>query len=242
MNARPFKRVLDFPGLLNARDLGGYPTVDGSRTRWHSLLRADDVAQLTRDGVRALKDFGVETVIDLRWSEEVAANPGPIAHRLRHIRHLQLPLLFGTENEWRTRSADCPKEEWKCMVLDRARDGIREVMRAIARAPPGPLLFHCVAGKDRTGVIAALLLALADVVPDAIASDYAASSRHLRDGYLRRYAHLDAAHVLESVRCPEEGVYRMLEHLAAFGGLREYLGAIGLTADEIARLRARLRE
>ena len=75
------KRLLDFPSLLNARDLGGYPTVDGSKTRWRSLLRSDDLAQLTLAGLQAFSNFGVETVVDLRWPDEVADSPtqAPVA-------------------------------------------------------------------------------------------------------------------------------------------------------------------
>jgi protein-tyrosine phosphatase len=113
-------------------------------------------------------------------------------------------------------------------------------LQVIAASSPGPLLFHCVAGKDRTGLIAALMLALADVVPDAIAYDYALSGENLREAYLRRYADCDPAEILEVVRCPEQGVHNMLEYLARVGGIRAYLEQIGLQAAEIEQLRARL--
>jgi protein-tyrosine phosphatase len=97
-------------------------------------------------------------------------------------------------------------------------------------------------GQDRTGLIAALLLALADVVPASIARDYALSSGNLREGYLRRYADADPERILSALHCPEEGAYNMLKFLAHAGGVRAYLGEIGLSAAEIAALRARLRE
>ncbi|MGQ0835619.1 MAG: tyrosine-protein phosphatase [Gammaproteobacteria bacterium] len=236
------RRELSFPALLNARDLGGYQTLDGARTRWRSLLRADDLGQLTPDGVQALEEFGVETVVDLRWPEEVSASPSPVARELPHIRYQRIALLGRTEAEWRALSTECPKELWKCVVLDQSRTELREVLRTIAAASPGPLLFHCVAGKDRTGIIAALLLTLADVVPDAIAYDYAVSTERLRDAYLRCYPDLEPEEILEALRCPEEGVHHMLEYLAGLGGIRAYLELIGLHADEITQLRARLRE
>jgi hypothetical protein len=184
-----------FPALLNARDLGGHPTLDGAVTRRRSLLRADDLAQLSPAGLEALIALG----------------------------------------------GYCAKEQWKCAVLDRLQSRLREALGVIAAAGPGPLLFHCVAGKDRTGVIAALLLALADVVPSAIAADYAASAENLREAYLRRCGESDREEILEAVRCPEAAVYNMLEYLARGGGVRAYLGRIGLRAGEIARLRSRLR-
>jgi protein-tyrosine phosphatase len=236
------ERLLDFPSLLNARDLGGYPTIDGSHTRWRSLLRSDDLAQLTPDGVQALADYGVKTVVDLRWSEEIDLNPSPIAAQARGIRYVHASLLAATPAQWRELSKSCDKEMWKCVVLEHVRPELRDVLKVIASAPSGPLLFHCVAGKDRTGIIAALMLTLADVKPEAIASDYAESTQMLSDAYLKRYKDADPQDVLENVRCPEEGVHNMLTYLKSQGGIREYFKSIGLNEMEIARLRARLRD
>lgn len=231
-----------FPELLNVRDLGGLPTVDGLRTRSRSLLRADDLAQLTPAGLQALADYGIESILDLRWPEEAARYPSPVPAALPHVRHQRISLLTGTEDEWRLRSRDAAKELWKCAVLEHVRHELRDVLRFIATAGPGPLLFHCVAGKDRTGLVAALLLALADVEADAIARDYAASSENLRAGYLKRYAEVEPARILEALRCPEQGAHNMLSFLARAGGVRAYLTQIGLTEPEILRLRARLRD
>jgi protein-tyrosine phosphatase len=234
-------RFLEFPSLLNARDLGGYPTLDGAETRWRSLLRADDLVQLTPAGVRAMSDYGIETVIDLRWPEEVAASPNPVPTHLKHVRYHQVSLLARSEVEWLSTRTECTKEMWKCSVLEHARSELKRVLQIIARAAPGPLLFHCMAGKDRTGVIAALLLALADTTPDAIAHDYATSTTRLRDAYLKRYAQQGPERVLEDVRCPEAGIHNLLAYLERLGGIRPYLELIGLEGEEIARLRARLR-
>ena len=106
-------RLLNFPSLLNARDLGGYPTLDGSHTRWRSLVRSDDLAQLTPAGVRAVTDYGIETVVDLRWPEEIAASPSLVARDLQHVRYEQVSLLARTPEEWRARSKDSAKELWK---------------------------------------------------------------------------------------------------------------------------------
>jgi protein-tyrosine phosphatase len=116
------------------------------------------------------------------------------------------------------------------------------VLRAIADAPQGVVLFHCAAGKDRTGAIAALLLAAADVEPEEIAGDYSVSTDCIRDAYLSA-AHPPEAReeILEDVRCPPEQIYNMLEHLdRRYGGTMSYLAVIGLRADEIKRIRSRL--
>lgn len=234
-------RLLQFPGLLNARELGGYPTLDGAATRWRSLLRSDDLVQLTAEGVQALADYGVRTVVDLRWPAEVAVRPHPRALREHEVRYYRVSLLADDEMQWASLSGECTKEMWKCAVLEHTRPQLKAVLEIIAGAADEPLLFHCVAGKDRTGVIAALLLALADVEPEAIAADYAASTQRLTDSYLQRYADLERAEILEALRCPEEGVHNMLAYLAQYGGAAAYLGAIGLEDPSIARLRARLR-
>jgi protein-tyrosine phosphatase len=236
------RRPLSFPELLNARDLGGYPTTDGGETRWRSLLRADDLAQLNQEGLAALADYGVRTILDLRWPEEAARYPSPLLGTLPQLRYERISLLTHTEDEWRLRSRDAAKELWKCAVLEHVRSELRRVLGFIAAAPPEPLLFHCVAGKDRTGLIAALLLALADATPEAIAQDYAASEQNLREGYLKRYADADPARILDALRCPEEGAHNMLRFLENAGGVRAYLAQIGLSPGEIAHLRARLRD
>jgi len=230
-----------FPSLHNARDLGGHPTMDGAVTRRRSLLRADDLAQLSPEGLETLADYGVETVLDLRWPKEISEAPNPVPQRLPRVRYVPVSLLAETAADWGALGGYCAKEQWKCIVLERLQPQLREALAVIAAAGPGPLLFHCVAGKDRTGVIAALMLALADVVPAAIAADYAASTGNLREEYLRRYRGADPAVIIEAVRCPEEAVYNMLDYLDRAGGIRAYLRSIGLSEAEIARLRARLR-
>jgi protein-tyrosine phosphatase len=235
-------RSLEFPDLLNARDLGGYPTTDGAQTRWRSLLRADDLSQLSEPGFLALAEYGVHTILDLRWPEEAERHPSPVPNRLPQLRYARISLLTHTEDEWRLRTREAVKEQWKCEVLEHVHTELRNVLGFIAAAPPEPLLFHCVAGKDRTGLVAALLLALADATPEAIARDYSVSGENLREGYLRRYAGSDRDRVLEALRCPEEGAYNMLAFLERAGGVRNYLAQIGLSSQQIARLRARLRD
>src|SRR3977135_3293639 len=104
------ERLLSFPSLLNARDLGGYPTLDGGQTQWRSLLRSDDLAQLTAEGVQALSEYGVETVVDLRWSEEIALNPSPIRSHAPQINYVHVSLLASTPAKWRELSRSCEKE------------------------------------------------------------------------------------------------------------------------------------
>jgi protein-tyrosine phosphatase len=231
-----------FDNLLNVRELGGHPTKDGARTRTRSLLRSDDLSQLNAAGLQALQAYGVQTVIDLRWPEEAARHPSPVPQALPEVRFQRISLLLHSEEEWELRSKQVSKESWKSYVLEQLGPELARVLRAIASAPPGPLLFHCVAGKDRTGLLAAVLLALADVTPEAIAADYAVSAANLREGYLQRYHDTAPERILEMLRCPEEGSHRMLAFLERAGGVQAYLEGIGLSRQEVRTLRARLRE
>jgi protein-tyrosine phosphatase len=239
---RTRRNRLTIPGLLNTRDLGGYATRDGALTRARSLLRTDDLWKLTPQGVQALLDYGVRSVIDLRWPHELANKPSIFQRGADGVRYTNVSLLDATEAAWVAKSPGVPKERWNCTVLDLCQPELALALRAVADAPDGVTLFHCAAGKDRTGVIAAMLLAVADVEPDEIAEDYAVSSDYIRDAYLAAHPRESWPAVLEDVRCPPEQVYNMLEHLESrYGGTMAYLQRIGLSEDEIVRMRGRLR-
>lgn len=231
-----------FPNLLNIRDLGGYPTRSGEQTRWKSLLRSDELERLTPEGAQALLDYGVNTIIDLRWPAEVEVRPSVFQTTSGQVRYVNISLLGESEEAWRFIHPRTTKEMWNCVVLDYCQREIGAVMRAVTEAPAGGILFHCQSGKDRTGIIAALLLALADVEPEAIAEDYALTTHNLREAYLAGATPDEHADVLERVRCPPEQIHNMLAHLeATYGGLLGYLQKIGLKENEIAQIKRKLR-
>lgn len=234
-------RNLDFPHLLNARDLGGCAIRAGSQTRWQSLLRADELSRLTPEGVKRLLDYGVRTVIDLRWPDEAEARPSIFQFASSHVHYIHISLLGLDEATWGLRRAQATKEMWNCVVLDYAQEQICAVMRVIADATAGGVLFHCESGKDRTGLIAALLLALADVEPNVIAHDYAMTTANLRVAYLAAHPTAQTA-TLERVRCPPERVHNMLAYLANhYGDAAEYLRHIGLSNQALRQVSRRLR-
>jgi protein-tyrosine phosphatase len=236
----PIKR-LNFPRLLNARDLGGLRTRTGERTREKAFLRTDDLFNLTPEGAQALLSYGVTTVIDLRWPEELEARPTPFKAKDGKVRYAHISLLDGSEKTWISKAPAVSKERWNCVVLDHSRREIVEVLRRVADAPAGVVLFHCVAGKDRTGVIAAMLLAAADVEPSEIAADYAISTEFIKEAYLARHPRESWGAVLEEVRCPPEQILNMIAHLDShYGGALAYLRESGLSSGAIARIRSRL--
>lgn len=236
-------RQLIWPECYNARDLGGLPTVEGKETRWRSVIRSDILNRLTIDGKQALFDYGVRTIIDLRSPQEVEKEPSPFSLGQNPI-YLNIPLeksyphVNALINQAKTRG------EVYCIVLDYYSDLITEVMRAIANALPGGIVIHCYAGKDRTGIISALLLSLMDVSAEIIADDYAESQMRLWPLYEQLLIEAekkgDVNFWLEQT-ATEEMIYLMLNHVdAQYGGVGNYLRESGLSPEEIDQLKDRL--
>jgi protein-tyrosine phosphatase len=242
---REWTRLLAWEGCLNARDLGGYRTADGRETRWGAVVRSDSPAALTEAGRAALAGYGVQAVVDLRLPAELADHPNPFAEPGDHgVAYTNVSFI---DPAAAPPDAATSLAEDYLQMLDRYRSGVAEAMAAIAAAPDGAVVVHCAAGKDRTGLIAALLLGLVDVPAATIAADYAMTAELLRP---RERQWLDAVPAEE--RAEREAMLAryaptaevMLEVLAGlderFGGVEAYLLAAGVSPAELDRLRDRL--
>jgi protein-tyrosine phosphatase len=238
-------RKLNFPATNNTRDLGGYPTTTGTHTRWKSFVRSDRLNLLTPAGMQAVLEYGVRTIIDLRYPFEIARDPNPFAKRKTEARYIHYSLMGESWDDWMTREPAFGKAYWYPGVLDTCQRELREVLELMADAPAGGILFHCHVGKDRTGILAMLLLALAGVDADTIAADYNASFEHLRpdyEAYLGRTSDpLERASIVNGYRCPPEYAYEALAHLdQQYGGAERYVRHIGLGVGQMDKLRGRL--
>lgn len=160
------ERWVDWPALLNARDLGGWPA-GNYKTRSGTIVRADSLARLTHDGVVAMQGYGVCTAIDLRSPGERARWPSPVESRSGRAR----PLFDdATLAVWEERFED-DGGGYVWAVESRPRE-VATILQEIADAAPGGVVIYCGAGKDRTGIVAALLLGLVGVERDAILADF----------------------------------------------------------------------
>jgi protein-tyrosine phosphatase len=241
---RQWTRRLAWDDCANVRDLGGYPTADGQQTRWGAVVRSDSLAALTPAGRDALLAYGVRAVVDLRLPAEIAERPNPFAEPGDHgVAYTNVSILDPAAGFPPDTITLAENYLWS---LDRFDALMAAAMAAIANAPEGGVLFHCAAGKDRTGLVAALLLALVGVPDQAIADDYALTAECLRS---RNQAWLEHGpgeraerEALLARYAPKVEV--MLEVLAGlrrrYGGVEAYLRAAGVADGDLAHLRARL--
>ena len=238
------QRELSWEGCLNVRDLGGQPTEDGNETRFGVVVRADSVRRLSDRGWAALVAHGVRTIVDLRWQSELEADPPrelpvEVVHvPLLGVRHDAAELAF-------LRSATSQHQAYVGM-LEGFGPGFALAVTAVAQAPEGGVLVHCQAGKDRTGLVVALLLRLAGVDAETIAADYALSGARLADVLERWIAEgadeEERAHRRLTSETPAEAMLEVLAELERRNGsVREYLLAAGAQPDDLDRVRARLR-
>jgi len=235
------RRGLTLAGAHNIRDLGGYRTQSGMVTRWGRFLRAATMHRLTVDDQSALVEYGVRSAVDLRRTSETESEPNVFAQSaLVAYHHLN---MIGDADLDTGPELDDPARrtaQGYCGWLDLRQDMIREIL-AVLSAAPQAARFNCAAGKDRTGVVAALLLGLAGVPEETIIADYSLTARFSIDAYRRNPAADPAIRTWEDYQrqsCPPETMRLVLDHLAQrYGGVELYMRQIGLSEEDIRRLR-----
>ncbi len=246
----PSLRTLTWDGCANVRDLGGHATEDGRVTQFGRIVRADSVRRLSDDGWRALTEYGVRTVVDLRYQVELDRDPPrDVDLDVVHIS------LFGEPDEERwveleklgTAQGDAAgfTRVIYLEVLEEHREKVADAVAAVGHAAPGGVVVHCHAGKDRTGLVTALLLRLAGVPTDEVALDYAESERHLaarNEDWIAEgadEAERDWRRLVTST--PAAGMRGVLEEIdRRYGDVATFLRAGGASDADLAAARARL--
>lgn len=231
------------PDTHNIRDLGGYTRISGGMTKWRRILRGEALHTLTKQSLHNLVANELSLVIDLRGPHETTLTNHPfVGHDSVAYRNI---VLFDALAPIAMAKQPFDMAQRYCQAIDHCQDQFAAVFRAIAAADPGMVLFHCTAGKDRTGVVAALLLALAGVSNTDIIADYAltASAEGLIEQLRARALSLGTApdHVERILASDGTTIETFLAHLdKVHGGVRAYLDEIGLTPADVAALRDRL--
>ena len=252
---------IELEGAVNVRDLGDLPTEDGQKTARASLLRADNLQELSpADVTKLVRDIGVTTVVDLRSTNELEAEgPAPLdaVAGVRHAHHPVLPevgantdvvadALLARDRLDRSRYPDDPVCGHYLGYLEDRPDQVVGAVRSIAHAE-GAALVHCAAGKDRTGVVVALALTVAGVPAQAVAADYAATGERTeaivdRLSRSRLYARDITSKPADLHRPRPETMTAFLEQMEArYGGVASWLTDNGLSPADLDALRVKLR-
>jgi protein-tyrosine phosphatase len=246
------ERLVRFDTCFNFRDLGGYETDDGRRVRWRTLYRADTLHRLDGPDIDLLLGLGLRSIIDLRSQHELD-NHG----RFRHdgaiaVHHLAMIDVVGTPTRLVEATPDAPPRsvgEGYVSTADEGRRAIGSAVALLARPDALPAVFHCTAGKDRTGILAAIVLSAVGVRDEDIVDDYmlTGESRTARNAYLQHnepdyYAFLAslpaAVREMHADAIPTLLAWMRDRHGSATG----FLLANGVDEDSLAALKANLLE
>lgn len=237
---KQYYRRLPLENLYNARDLGGYITKDKKVTKWFRFLRTDDLHHASAADQKYLKEYGVTTVIDLRSKNELATNPNPFKDDTE-IDYHNCSLLVG--------DATKPNEEMMKKMLEggnvlgnmylgmlqQAQPTIKEIFEIIGESK-GTVLYHCTAGKDRTGVISALLLGLAGASSADIVNNYIETYHYLNESPFIHQNNTNLQLSEEMLRIKEsflnsdaKNMEMLLKYIHDnYGTIPEYLTKIGI--------------
>jgi protein-tyrosine phosphatase len=246
----PSSRTLVLEGAFNARDLGGFRTRDGHQTRWRRIFRSAHLHRLTPNDIARIQELGVRTVCDLRSADEISwTGIGPLFEggMVTHVHHPFFGESVRNYNDRRPTDIEERRAHWHERgyesVLEMAGPTIADMFALLADIEQYPLFVHCVAGKDRTGVLSALILRALGVDDQDIIDDYALTARIRPPEELLRQMLRENGVDPDTVRedpwqAPPvvmESTLRIIDE--QYGSTEDYLSAIGVPADHLAALR-----
>ncbi|HIW71443.1 MAG TPA: tyrosine-protein phosphatase [Candidatus Levilactobacillus faecigallinarum] len=253
------ERHIQLQNGTNFRDLGGYPTNDGRTLKWCRLIRSGDLSRLTIDDQQKLMDYGITTIIDLRSTAEVQQFPD---HLINGVQWMALPILDDDETESTQTIQDLqelysisPRGGYlrmtnvycQLVISDQAKMAYTRFFRyLLEHGKEETIIFHCTAGKDRTGIVTILLLAALGVPVDVIREDYLLTNRYSQQRANSRIVAAREAQMndnfLQSIRdlslVSEDYLDRVFSIVnQAYGGMNAYLhDELELGEDDLHKL------
>jgi protein-tyrosine phosphatase len=238
-------RDVPLEDTFNLRDLGGYPTTDGRRVRWRRLFRGAGLQRLSGADVEMVRELGLVTAIDLRTTGEVEARGGYPVEALPVTLH-HLPMIDAI---WDLTDLDPDEAPERYLVaryremLDEGRTTIAETVRILSREENLPAVFYCAAGKDRTGVLAGLVLDAIGVEAESIVADYHLSKERMERIRTRAGAGPMVDQPPAFMQAPAGAMELLLDWIREeHGSTVAYLDGIGVAGETIARLKDNLLE
>lgn len=228
---------------MNFRDAGGYPVAGGGVIAWRTLLRSGALHSIDRGDADVLGSLGLRTILDLRTSAETQIAPSPLDD-LAEVGAMTLHVSLIGED---LTGLPASLSEIYRFIVDERGAAIGAAVRSLARPGALPGLVHCTAGKDRTGIVVALVLAVAGVPDRYIAADYALSSLYLDQvrtpaiGRVRAGTGMGDRLTAALMASPPALILGVLDHARQLAGsVAGYLGSHGVTDADLGRLRAAL--
>ena len=240
------RRHLKLEGTVNTRDIGGYATGDGRRTRWGRLLRSDSLHRLSPGSQQTLLDFGLRSVLDLRKSLEMQKNRNVFfgSDRVKYYHQNMVGDTLIRERESIPEGLDYVEHmRWSySVVLDRRKSHIHDTLCLLGQPGTLPALVHCAGGTERTGLIVGLVLGIAGVPQETIAEDFALTALFSYRPHLEAHPELDPDdYTLEDHRnrqCRPDTMLAVLRTLEErYCGVVGYARNIGMSEEQIRRLR-----
>lgn len=235
-NAHLNYNTLPMENAFNVRELGGYAARKGSVTKYHEFLRTENLTEITEEDQEFLLHYGLKAAIDLRGREETLIYPNPFRDH-PEVKYINLPFITESVLDMRQVKEKGFRPEEFYINLVEYKEKVLEIFHFILDNLDGCILFHCQAGKDRTGILAMLLLGLCGVSKEDILANYQVSHTYLKD-HVELHIH-DGLEELEYSR-PEwlEAAYDHV--LDKYGTFRAYFLAVGLTKKEIRKIRQKM--
>ena len=240
------ERLIALEGAVNFRDLGGYEASGGRRTRWRALFRADGLGELTGADLSVFRTLGIRTVIDLRSGSELErgrfdTDAHPVAfHHFPFI--AELP-----DAEEFQRRPGLLGSQYQEIVRD-AGHQILGALEVLASPDALPAVFHCTAGKDRTGVLSAIVLSLLGVDEPTVVADYAlsgAAMQRLREKLIAKYpeSRETIGNIDDVFSADPAQMELLLDHVRErYGSVGAYVETLGAGPGLVEGLRAALLE
>lgn len=233
---------LPLKNAYNVRDLGGYPCSKGKKiTNYHAFLRADDLYYLNNEEIDYLIGYGLTAVIDLRSKEETDKYPDPF-EKSKYINYVNIPLITENISDITRINTFEPKKmmtQFYMVLLKSSVEAIKNIFEFIASSQEGAVLFHCTAGKDRTGVTAMLLLMLSGACDTDIIADYAVT-------YIYNSANPILAKIMleypeELLRSDAEYIIPVIEFIKEnYKSVDQYLEHIGVSKDDLDKVTVKI--
>ena len=232
---------LPLTGAYNVRDLGGYPVQEGKTTKYKSFLRADSLANLTGDDRKYLYDYGVRLVIDLRAEAETQRNPDAVDRQV--MEYMNIPLLDNVQSSFLQGKMPSDMSEMYIRLVEDSKTTLAAIFRKLAGAE-GCALYHCTAGKDRTGIVTMLLLKLAGVDDKSIIDDYSVTEKYMQPVFLEQQKMIQSA----GIEVPDfvfqsksSFMQKLMQYMYRhYETAEDYLLQAGLSAHTVEQLKGKL--